>query len=179
MTKDCFKITFDGESFSDGGINVRDLISFLCKFDEVVQAATEALSKNSATAHLKVVATGKGSFKLELAIDVEAVEKGMDLTIKAGTIASALFGLFFIYYNSHEPVEIPDHSINEVQSEIEFLLEDLQTKNTVTVLLKTAAGLPGLEGLSIEFNGSSVDLNIELQSSEDSLQPGESDGPGL
>ena len=177
MTNARFKITFEGDPFGDGEIYVHELVSFLPKFDEVVQAATMALSEATATAHLKVVATKKGSFDLSLMIVV------MDLVIKAGTIADALVGLFIAYKNrkvrSDENVKNLEEGINQIPPETEpqtsivnsnvtILLNDPETIKAFGELITIAADITGLQSLCINYDGKSVTLSHKvLQSSEE------------
>ena len=78
MAKSRFKVTFEGEEFDGGEIDVRDLAPTLLALGELVQAANHALNGDRAAAQLKVAATDKGCFVALLAVDVSWLADMLD-----------------------------------------------------------------------------------------------------
>ena len=70
MSSSTFAFAFEGETFDDGEIDVRDLAPALLSLGEVVQAANRALNGNRAQATLRMKATNLGSFEALLSVDI-------------------------------------------------------------------------------------------------------------
>lgn len=117
MSKSVFRVTFEGDAFEQGEMDVRDLAPALLRMGEVVQAANRALNGTRAEARLSLSATNVGSFEALLSIDVSfltavadlldavadnpdritAANELLDLLIKVGSIATVpVAGLFAV-----------------------------------------------------------------------------------
>lgn len=118
MTNSTFMFAFEGETFDQGEIDVRDLAPALLSLGEVIQAANRALNGGRAQASLRMKATNLGSFEALLNVDISfltaigdmldlmtdnpdrvvAADQLLDLLIKAGKVVGGtvigLTGLF-------------------------------------------------------------------------------------
>ena len=187
MAKTRFEIAFEGDSFEDGEIDVRDLAPTLLAFGNVVQAANKVLNGDRADARLKVAATDKGSFVAVLTMDVGwladmldavsahpqrvvAADQLMDLLIKAGTIAGAPLCLFAalkaLKGKRPDKVETLGDGTTEITINLTTfvvddrtvaLLQDLPTREAVEDLGTKAARVDGLDNLRIGADSEAVE----------------------
>lgn len=106
MSSSHFRVAFEGEAFSDGEMDVRDLAPALLSLGEVIQAANRALNGERAQASLKMRAAQPGSFEALLSVDISfltaigdmldairdnpervvAADQLLDLLIKSGAV---------------------------------------------------------------------------------------------
>lgn len=113
MSEAKFSLIFDGASVANGEIDVQDFAPALLAIGDLIQSANETINGGQSKASVKVHATAKGSFEVDLTIWQNAVESifayaeyhkdGIaaatdlaDLILKAGTIAGAPAGGLFI-----------------------------------------------------------------------------------
>ena len=187
MAKTRFEIAFEGDSFEDGEIDVRDLAPTLLAFGNVVQAANKVLNGDRADARLKVAATDKGSFVAVLTMDVGwladmldavsahpqrvvAADQLMDLLIKAGTIVGAPLCLFAalkaLKGKRPDKVETLGDGTTEITINLTTfvvddrtvaLLQDLPTREAVEDLGTKAARVDGLDNLRIGADSEAVE----------------------
>ena len=187
MAKTRFEIAFEGDSFEDGEIDVRDMAPTLLAFGNVVQAANKVLNGDRADARLKVAATDKGSFVAVLTMDVGwladmldavsahpqrvvAADQLMDLLIKAGTIAGAPLCLFAalkaLKGKRPDKVETLGDGTTEITINLTTfvvddrtvaLLQDLPTREAVEDLGTKAARIDGLDNLRIGADSEAVE----------------------
>ena len=129
MSSSTFAFAFEGETFDDGEIDVRDLAPALLSLGEVVQAANRALNGNRAQATLRMKATNLGSFEALLSVDISflssigdmldaisenpdrvvAASQLLDLLLKAGGMGgSVVVGLFAVlkWLKGRKPDEV-------------------------------------------------------------------------
>lgn len=65
MTSTNLTLSFDGQSISDGQIDIQDLTQSLIAFGELMQASNKVINGDKVNLSVKVVATQKGSFEIE------------------------------------------------------------------------------------------------------------------
>lgn len=192
MSSSSFKISFEGEPFKNGEIEVSELAPALLALGEVIQAANRALNGDKAQARLKLLASNTGSFEALLSVDVSMIDalrdmldivvehpdrvvaanNLLDLLLKTGGVAMGLFAAIkWLGGRKPEKVEKQKDGLTSITSNNTTILVD---NRTVVLLenLQTREALEDFGNKALEIKGlSSVKLGEKGEAATVSLAP--------